>query len=335
MLDFNHILNTPGYDLQQFTSVNSQPPATGAGGQQWQTWRKPRGCNFVYFLGVGGGGSGAPSNNAGTGAGGGGGGGSGAQASVLLPAMFVPDVLYIQAGMGGKPAATIVSATAGTSGNTTYISVEPFETVIPLTNSVVLIAPGGGGGSAVAGTGAGAAGAAGVAPTIATMPLAGRGQYSLLAGQIGTTGGNGTAGTTGATLTIPVTGLMVTGGTGGGGVFATGPVSGTGGAITSAPGGVSALNTDIWPLSIPAATAAVTATPAANGVNGIIVKNMMMNFGGSGGGAASTTAGGIAGAGGNGAPGSGGGGAGASNSTVTTLARPGEGGDGFVYIISF
>ena len=32
---------------------------------------------------------------------------------------------------------------------------------------------------------------------------------------------------------------------------------------------------------------------------------------------------------------SGGGGAGASNSTVTTLARPGEGGDGFVYIISF
>ena len=50
-----------------------------------------------------------------------------------------------------------------------------------------------------------------------------------------------------------------------------------------------------------------------------------------------STSGGIAGAGGNGAPGSGGGGSGGASSSVglTTLARPGNGGDGFVIVMSW
>ena len=335
MLDFSHVLNTPGYDVQQFMGVSSATASTGAGGQQWQTWRKPRGAKFVYMLAVGGGASGGTGTNTATTSGGGGGGGSGAQSTLLIPAMFVPDVLYILCGMGGRPAATIATATAGVGGTVTYISAEPFETVVPLTNSVFLLAGGGGGGTAASVTVAGGAGAAGGAGTIATAPLAGKGQYFFLAGQAGTTGGNGTAGTAGGTLTIPATGLMVMGGTGGGGKTAT--VFGTGGPITSAPGGVSALNTDIWPLSIPADTAATGATPAGVGRHGIILKNSIMNFGGAGGGASDETSGGIAGAGGNAAPGSGGGGAGGSSVTagVTTLARPGDGGDGFVFMISF
>ena len=53
MLDFNHVLATPGYDLQEFYGQS------GTTLLQWQTWRKPRGVNWVYMIGVGGGGGGS------------------------------------------------------------------------------------------------------------------------------------------------------------------------------------------------------------------------------------------------------------------------------------
>jgi hypothetical protein len=332
MLDFNHVLSTPGLDLQSFIAVNSAVPSTGSGGQQWQTWRKPRGCKFVYMIGVGGGASGGTGTNTATTSGGGGGGGSGAQAAVMIPAFMVPDVLYIQCGHGGRQPAALVAGAAGVAGIVTYISIEPFTTN-PTTNDLFLIAPGGSGGTAATTAVAGGAGLGGIAPTIATMPLAGRGFFSLFNGQNGSSGG-GVPGN-GANVTIPTTGVMVTGGSGGGGKSAT--VFGTGGTITTPTGGVSTGSTDFFPLSITAAVAAAGATPAGIGRDGIIVRNMIMNLGGAGGGSASETSGGIAGAGGNGAPGCGGGGAGGSSVTagVTTLARPGNGGDGFVLIASW
>jgi len=331
MLDFNHVLSTPGADIQYFIAVNSAQPSAIAGGQQWQTWRKPRGCKLLYILAVGGGASGGCGTNTATTSGGGGGGGSGAQASLMIPAMFVPDVLYVQCGMGGRQPATLVSGAAGVTGTQTTISIEPFNTFV--SNEIILFAGNGQGGTAATTTAAGGAGAGAAIPAISGQPLAGRGIYTFLAGQAGVVGGSSSAqAATG--LTVPTTGLMVTGGGGGGGKSAT--VFGTGSVITSPTGGVSTNSSDFFPLTATTPAAASGATPANAGRDGMIVRNMIMNFGGGGGGSASETSGGIAGAGGNGAPGCGGGGAGGSSSTtgVTTLARPGNGGDGFVYIIS-
>ena len=319
MLDFNDILSTPGYNIQQFYSE------AGTTLLQWQTWRKPRGVSSVYMIGVGGAGGGATGRVSQTTSGGGGGGGSGAQTTVMIPAQLVPDTLYVQAGFGG--AGATAAATAGSNGLPTYVAIEPSTTLTA--NMTVLLANAGQGG----GNGGGAGGTAGVAGTVATvanMCLAGRGVYNFLIGQAGTAGGTVTP-VAGTNLTVPATGLMVTGGAGGGGCSAA--AGAAGGSITAITG---VLGTDFYPLPISGGTAASGATPATAGAPGFVSRNFLFNFGGAGGGACSATnAAGIAGAGGNGAPGSGGGGAGAPNSVVTTVARGGNGGGGFVYIISW
>ena len=334
MLDLNHILSTPGADIQYFVAVNSANPSTTSGGQQWQTWRKPRGCKMIYMFGVGGGGSGGCGTNTATTSGGGGGGGSGGQTLLLIPAMLVPDVLYIQCGQGGKQPAALVSGASGVAGTPTQICIEPFTAITVIANDTVLIAFGGGAGGGATTTNAGGAGAAATATTISNMCLASRGFYIFGGGQAGGAGGNGTAGTAGTSVTTPTI-QSFTGGGGGGGKIA--GTFGAGSSIIMPTNGVSTGSADFFPLTASTPAAASGATPAGDGANGIIVKNMIMNIGGGGGGSASQTSGGTAGAGGNGAPGCGGGGAGGSSSTagVTNLARPGDGGDGFVYIISF
>ena len=317
MLDFNHILSNPGYDVQQFYG-DSTTTLT-----QWHTWRKPRGVKWVYLLGVGGGGSGGTGVNTGTTSGGGAGGVSAAQSSVLIPAMFVPDILYIQAGAGGQGPTT--SAAQGTAGQPTYVSIEPDSTLT--SNMTLLYALGGTVTSATVATTTtgGAAGTAPIAATIGNMPLAARGYYTLLAGVAGATGGSST--TAGTSVTLPATGLMVTGGTGGGGC--NGTTGSAGGAFNTVTG---SLGQDFFP-ALAGGLAAVTSTPGRNG-GSFIAKNFMMNYGGTGGGGATTTSGGTAGAGATGAPGCGGGGSGGGNTTNTTL-KAGDGGPGFVIIISF
>ena len=314
MLDFNHILATPNLDVQYFTG-----PST-ATLTQWQTWRKPRGVKNIYMIGVGGGSSGAVGANDATAVAGGGGGGSGGQTTVWLPAMFVPDTLYVQCGAGGRQPDTLVSGAAQVGGVPTYVALEPSTTLTP--NMTVLLANGG-----VAGAVTG-----GVVATLTGMPSAGRGVSNFFVGQSGTAGG-AAGSSVGGTLSFPVTGLMVMGGTGGGGGGS--PTGGTGGTI-SAPTG-SPINNFFLAPALSGGTGASGATPATNGTDGRILINFIMNYGGLGGGGASDTAGGNAGAGGNGAPGSGGGGSGGSTNLVgvSTLARPGNGGNGFVLILSW
>jgi hypothetical protein len=316
MLDFNNILATPGADIQYFTG----PTVSFT---QWQTWRKPRGAKFVYMICVGSGTSGGCGVNTGSTSGGGAGGGSGAQSCLFIPAMFLPDVLYVQTPSGGQQPAVLVSGAQGVAGFPTYVAIQPFTTLGAAQTVCVAV------GGLITGTAAttingGAAGTAATTAAIANMPLAGRGQYRFLAGQPGTAGGSNTA--AGTALTYPTTGLMVTGGTGGGGNNA-GTSNFAGGAITLAGFG------DNFP-AIPGGAAAVTSTPAGAGAGGTILKPFQ-HTGGTGGGGSSNTAGGVAGDGGNGGPGCGGGGAGGSNTTVGILARPGNGGPGFVYIISW
>jgi len=316
MIDFNHILSTPGYNLQQFYSE------AGTTRLSWQTWQKPRGVSWVYMIGVGGGGSGATASAIAA-AGGGGGGGSGAQTTVMIPAQFVPDTLYIQAGFGGLGPTT--AGATGVAGIATYVAIEPSTTLTA--NMLLLVANGGGGGGAATTTAAGTQGTAGVVATIGGMCLAGRGVYNFLAGQIASASGASTA--AGTNLTVPTTGLMVTGGGGAGGGSA------TPGAGANISGFTGALGTEFFPLPLSGAAAASGATPAGVARNGFISRNYLMNFGGAGGGGATTTAGGVASQGGDGAPGCGGGGGGGLATNNTTVARGGNGGGGFVYIISW
>lgn len=321
MLDFNHILSNPNIDVQTF--IGQAQTTAGASSGEWKTWRKPRGAKFVYMIAVGGAASGGCALNSGTTSGGGPGGGSGAQSTLMIPAMFLPDVLYIQAGLGGSQPATLVSAALGVAGTITYVALEPWNTLAA--GLTVLFASPGTATTAATTTTGGTGGTAAVIATIANMPLAGRGAYQFFAGQAGTAGG--TNNNTGVAQTYPTTGLMVMGGAGGGGS----PTGGTG----NAGGGITLVG---FGDSFPVGTGGVAgsgATPATAGAGGAMIKPFQHTGGTGGGGAAGNNAAGIAGAGGNGAPGCGGGGAGGSNTTATTLARPGDGGPGFVYIYSW
>lgn len=318
MLDFSHVLATPGLDLQTFIG----PTTTTL--REWQVWRKPRGVKFIYLIGVGGGGSGGTGVNSATTSGGGAGGGSGAQTVVMIPAFMVPDTLYIQCGAGGIGPTT--SGAQGTVGQPTYVAIEPSTTLTA--NMTLLFAnPGAVTSVTVATTVTGGqAGTAAAAATIANMPLAGRGFYNFLAGQIGSVGGSST--TAGIAQTLPATGLMVTGGTGGGG--ANGNAPSAGGVINAVTG---ALGQDFFPATA-GGVAAVLGTPASAG-SSYITRNYLMNYGGTGGGGGTTTAGGTAGAGATGAPGCGGGGGGGATTTNTTIGKGGDGGPGFVLIASW
>lgn len=328
MLDVFHIPDTQGYDVQYYEGLSSTTVRT------WHTWRKPRGVKMVYIIAVGGGSSGGCGTNTAATSGGGAGGGSGAQSILMIPAMFVPDVLFVQPGQGGQQPATLVSGAAGVAGTPTYVCITP-DSTLNVINTLVVANNGQATGAATT-TAGGTAGTAAVVGSLATMPLAGRGVYNFLVGQAGSAGGANTP-AAGGNVTFPVTGLHVTGGTGGGGSAATGAAAGNMVVGTAPLGG------DFWPQSTGTASttlilggiAAVTSTPAGEGKGGLILKNNIMRVGGVGGGGATTTAGGVAGGGGNGAPGCGGGGAGGSNTTNATLARPGNGGPGFVYILSW
>jgi len=286
-------------------------------GSQWQTWRKPRGVKNIYMLGVGGGASGGVGGYTG---GAGSGGGSGAQTCVWIPAMFVPDTLYVQCGAGGQQPSALCGFAYPVGGGPTYVNIEP------TTNITIGSAINPNGFLAAYGAYSGGS-TGGSVSTIASMPLAGRGYYTFFAGQ---SGGSGALANNNATnLVIPATGLMVMGGTGGGG----GGGSNTGGGI-SQPSNWFA-DSFILP-TIAATSGASVAVPASNGVDGVVVRNFLMNYGGTGGGGASSTAGGSPGAGGKGAPGCGGGGSGGGGTSVNiTPARPGNGGDGFVIIMSW
>jgi len=102
------------------------PQGTNTNGT-WQQWMKPRGTSVVYMFAIGGGGGGGGGFTRASGAAGGGGGGGGAAtASLLIPAFFVPDVLYVQPGVGGLGGA---ANTAGSAGGHSYVSIGAYQQV--------------------------------------------------------------------------------------------------------------------------------------------------------------------------------------------------------------
>src|SRR5262245_26334087 len=103
-----------------------------ATGGVWQTWFKPRGADMVSMLCIGSGasGGGGLTATAGNARGGGGGGGCSGMSRLIIPAMLLPDSLYVQVGVGGA------SVGAGTLGNPGAVS---FVSIIPASNGTNIV----------------------------------------------------------------------------------------------------------------------------------------------------------------------------------------------------
>jgi hypothetical protein len=309
-LDVYALPSTTFGEVQTFTGITLDSTRTSTTNAQWRMWQKPRGATVVQILAIGGGGGGGcgypfPAGNQRQG---GGGGGSGAQSMVILPAMLLPDVLYVQTGLGGGGGVNAVRG--GDNGGITYVAIAPDTTV---DNVVCYAAYGFGGANGAGGSGSAANGAGGTAATISLMPLGGAGVYSLLSGQAGGIGGDGLGGA-GGSITPPTNGTRAMGGAGGGGCWT---------QTAGVPGGgfTVAANTYL------AGQAPVTAAAGVNGVTSLATFSPLTLWGGGGGGASYNAAGGR---GGNGAYGGGGGGSGAGTSGTV----PGGSGGGGLVLIS-
>jgi hypothetical protein len=243
------------------TSINNVQYFVGksvTAGGSWDIWYKPPGKTMlhIFLIGKGGNGGGVTDLSAE----GASGGGSGAQTIVLIPLALLPDRLYLS--LGGISDVTTLAS---------YISVAPNTTA----NNTVVYAAGGANGAPVDNTALKAGGAGGTVATAALMPLGWCFVESVLAGQQGASGGGDS---NGSPITLPTTGLRVTGGAGGGS-YNSGPTNG--GAVNGA---------GIYP-TIPAGTpetTVVTVAITAGGSTGFYTNGMFL--GGSGSGSYETTA---------------------------------------------
>ena len=285
-----------------------------------QVWQKPRGASMIRIFAVGGGGgggAGAPAGAESTSAGGGG-GGSSAQGSITYPAWAIPDRLFVQPGNGG------LAGTAGVGGTGTASSV--YINVISTTAQDLLISVNNGAGGGVgSGATAGAAGGSGASAGASNAPLCGLALAPVFistSGQVGIIGGTTIAG---AALTLPTTGLVVTGGTGGGGIGAAASTGFAGGLFTT-PGYP-------FPPQAGGIAGGTTTSSGGRGSNGFQVPGLLYFYGGTGG-ASSGGAGGSGGDGGAGSYGCGGGGGGGTF-TGGTQSKGGAGGPGLVIITSW
>jgi len=292
----------------------------------FHTWRKPKNFSFCSILCIGPGGCGGSGTVAAAGAAGGGGGGaSGSQTLVVIPFDFLPDTLYLDVPLGQNIAPVALF-------NATRVSVHQ-DYSASLATGVAGYGPrnvlcfadyGRNGSNATAGTG-GSGGTAGAAAIGADMRMGWSFLRSSIAGQAGTAGGNAVAGTA---LTLPVTGLRVTGGTGGGGLPASAS-SVAGGAFTvpAAP--------SVFPPHTGGAASTGATVPPGVGSNGCLIRNAGMYwYGGTGGASTWGTASGaglVQGVGGIGGIGCGGGGSGGAL-TASTAAPKSFGGSGCVII---
>jgi hypothetical protein len=268
----------------------------------------------ITCIGGGGGGGGGSTNNSATARGGGAGGSSGGFTTLSIPAIYLPDRLYVSAGAGGLGGAPGATAALGTVGTGSYVALAPYTTLTAI--YTVCYANGGTVSTVPASTTAtSTAPGAVAAATIANMLIAGLGNFSALAGQVGGAGGLFNNGAGGA-ITYPVTGLLISGGAGGGGG------SSAGGAVT-APTQASY----VYFSTLAAGTAG---NPALDGRSGYKIEQPLLSLGASGGGAGSVNNA-VAGngrPGGIGCGGSGGGGG-------STGGTGGAGGPGLVIIQSW
>lgn len=306
MLDLSHIPNS-----QQDVRIFYSNGITNA----WQTWNKPKKCNYVWIMCIGGagGGGGGFGNYL---APGGSGGGSGAITRVMYNAQQLPDILYVQVGLGGAGGAganiTGGSGATGSPGNRSFVSLQPANNAA---QNLVAVS---GNGAAAGGAGTGGGGST-AAESLSTQ---GGATFYTLANFISTNGQPAPIYPGGATWnTTPFTSTLVSAGAGG-----SIGINGSGNILSS-------------PLTpqITGGGYAADGNNGGNGADGITSWKPFFSTGGAGGGAHLSGSTGNGGNGGNGGIGSGGGGGGSAVITtgINTAGRGGKGGDGLVVIVSF
>ena len=266
------------------------------------TWVKPRGITMVSFFVVGAGGGGGKGANLATNVGnyGGGGAGGGAGSRLLIPAIFLPDTLFVVVGVGGQ---------SSTSGGATYVDTinngNLFTTRIVFSN-------GGGGGGDSPGNAIGSVGIGGVASSLTTSAI-----YLNLGIQSSIAGGNG-----GVPSATTNTNLTSGGGRGGG--------RNSLGVRTVFPGGIVGNNV-LLPSISPSDLNVTLVGPS--GVNSL---KPFQSYGGCGGWSSTGVASQCGGNGGNGILGAGGGAGGGGNTGCPTgVSLGGNGGNGIVIITCF
>lgn len=272
-----------------------------ADGAAWQTWQKPRNCQWVWIMAIGGAGGGAGGRVAVTTNG----SSAGAAAAVtrgMFNASHLPDTLFIQVGLGGNGGE---SNTNGSSGGRSFISILPNTTS---TNGV--LASGNSGANGGLTTGLGAIGE--------TDYLISAGVFGSLATFLSIQGRSGSTSSLSPSNVVLVSSIVVIGAQGAGYNITT-PVAINGASVNATPNSP----------RLPGGTGTIEAsTNGGNGADGITSWKPFYSLGGAGGGNSST---GVGGNGGNGGIGSGGGAGGASG---VTGGRGGKGGDGIVMIVA-
>lgn len=275
-----------------------------ANGGAWQTWQKPRKCNYVYIMCIGGGaggGAGLTVNNGSAAP-----GPSGAVTRILYNTQQLPDVLYVQVGVGGRGG--VPGSTIGVSGTRSVVSLQPIvvaQNLVGISGNVGAV-----GGSVASVT------YAGETPSTQTTATF----YSL--GNFISTAGVTTSTIVSSPVNInPLTSQITCPGAAGGG-FSSTPV-----IVESS----SILATPYSPLISGGTSTLLPLSNGTNGGDGITSYKPFFSTGGAGGGASVN---GNGGNGGNGGIGSGGGGGGAGGA-LSQAGSGGNGGDGLVIIISF
>lgn len=303
-------------EVRRYDAIDA---SSGAG--TWQQWVKPRGCSMVWMMamGSGSGGGGGFSGADATARGGGGGGGSSAICTMLIPAIFLPDILYVAVGVGGAGGGG--TGQQGISNQRTFISQAPplsalTQGILTTDNNIVLQSGAGTGGGGVAGNGVTGTSAAGGGAESATVISNERWLASgIFQAYVGSGGAQGGAGGNNPGNTIPVPVAQRPQNTGGGGGGSCTSANQIGGSLVAGP----------YLPSLGAGTAGVS---NGAGPNGWSLTSPLYSCGGAGG--ASVTAG-TGGAGGRGGQGCGGGGGGAG----VTGGAGGQGGNGVAFIISW
>lgn len=308
-------------DYFDLPNINSNVSVFYAcGSTTWQVWNKPKNSKFIMITCIGGGGGGGGGQSgAGTNRTGGGGGGASANWKGIYPSIFVPDVLYVNVGVGGSGG---TANNSGGTGSISYVTTSPFLTGGTVLMLSTVTNPAGG-------LSTGTGGSSGN-PNLNSLFLT---QLSVYQGTDIIRNGAAGGASSGGTGTNAQTDYALCPGAGGGGASSTG-VCGAGGNIVLTNGGV-LVNSQYPTIS------GGTASGTTRGGDG--TKIMMPNssgyitalaslYGGAGGGGNGTAAGtNIGGDGGDGYYGCGGGGGGAGD----TGGNGGKGGDGFVMIISY
>jgi hypothetical protein len=108
----------------------------GGGTNDWQTWTKPRNCKFIWMMCIGAGAGGQTTGTTSTGIG----GGSGAITKAIFPANTLPDILFVQPGIGA----------INTIGGRSWVVINPSGSVPVAMNTVCVSGTAGAGTTSLA-----------------------------------------------------------------------------------------------------------------------------------------------------------------------------------------